>query len=161
MELHVALKNSLLLPKKDAVFRLNRISMRDTIVYLFLFLFISFSPTFIIHPLLSVDLTTGKSLDLLLLQMIVLYPFLCVLLGIVGISMLAAGGLVITKLLQRKLRYQQLWKMSVFACTLPLIIYFVTALFSLQFSYLYVLLIIIFYIYILFMIRIYPKRRVK
>ncbi len=159
MEFFIAFKNSLLLPKKKAVFRLNRISMRNTLVYLFLVLFLALSPNFILSALSNKELLEGNGLDLFLLQLIVLYPMVCIFLGIVVISLLAGGGMLLKGLFKRKLAYQQLWKMSVFALTIPLILFFIISFLELRHWMLYIGLLVLFYLYITFMIMVYPKRK--
>lgn len=49
MNFLINVKNSIQLPKKEALFRLNRVSMRDTMVYALIFTFILVLLIFSMH----------------------------------------------------------------------------------------------------------------
>lgn len=116
-----SLVHSLRLPKKEAMFHLNRKGITQTIGYLFLLLTILFLPD-LIGTIIHLDShLTEVSRGLYLVQVFVFYPMLIIFLILVGVSVLAGGALLLRKALRRKLSYQQLWKMTAYATTLPLI----------------------------------------
>ncbi|WP_163538662.1 hypothetical protein [Gracilibacillus sp. YIM 98692] len=111
------------LPNKKALFQLNRVNMRDTLVYLFILFFLTFSPN-VINAMLNFDpVEASLSYSQYVMQVIIFYPFLIMFLVISGVSLLAFGAWVIKWAMKRKLVYQQLWKMTGFALLLPLFIY--------------------------------------
>lgn len=116
-----SLLKSLRLPKKEAMFHLNRKGMTHTILYLFVLLGVLFLPD-MIYAVLYLDSTlTEVSRGQFLVQMFVFYPMFIIFLILIGVSILAGGGLLMRKALGRRLTYQQLWKMTAYATTLPLI----------------------------------------
>ncbi|SET99500.1 Protein of unknown function [Salinibacillus kushneri] len=121
MEFFLSLKNSFLLPKKSALFRLNRISMRNTIVYISIILFLLFVPD-VIQMIIQFE-HTNIPRSMYILQLCVIYPFLIIFLAVTGISLLAGISYILKGILRRKLAYQQLWKMTAFALTTPLILH--------------------------------------
>jgi hypothetical protein len=159
VELMIALKNSLLLPKKSAVFRLNRISMRNTLVYMFFLIFLALLPDFVIEMFSSISSSQNSGIEVFILQLIVLYPLFCIFLGIVVISLSASIATAIKSLLKRKLAYQQLWKMTVYALTVPLIIYFIISWLNYNHWSIYLLLFVLHYSIMTKMILVYPRRK--
>ncbi|GAB2539159.1 DUF1189 family protein [Gracilibacillus alcaliphilus] len=123
MRLLAILQKSASLPKKEALFWLNRVSMRDTLVYLFLLFFIVFLPNVILLILRYEAGLSHISYSQYLLQIIVFYPFFTMFLVVASISLLALGAWLWRTLLRRKLAYQQLWKMTGFALLWPLLLY--------------------------------------
>ncbi|SDL93639.1 DUF1189 family protein [Sediminibacillus halophilus] len=159
MELIKIFKNSIALPKKQAVFWLNRVSMRDTLVYIFLLIFVLYLPegyalAFQENLLLDSDLRS-----VFILQSITFYPMYVIFTGLVVISTLAAGALLMARLLHRKLAFQHLWKMTAFALTLPLIVYTGIKLAGWGNGILLLLLIIGLYLILYQMVTVYPKRK--
>ncbi|MGI8316318.1 DUF1189 family protein [Halobacillus mangrovi] len=117
-----SLINSLRLPKREAMFRLNRKGMTNTIVYLFILLAVLFLPD-MIRTIRNLDTNlTEVSRGQYLVQVIVFYPMFILFLILIGVSMLAGVALLMRKALGRKLTYQQLWKLTAYAATLPLIL---------------------------------------
>ncbi|KAB8127846.1 hypothetical protein F9U64_16965 [Gracilibacillus oryzae] len=155
------IKNCAKLPRKEALFQLNRVSMRDTLVYLFLLFFITFLPNVILNIITFEADESVLSYSQFLLQVIVSYPFLMMFLVIASISVLAFPAFIIRTFLHRKLAYQQLWKMTGFALLFPLICYHI--LFYLPVSNNIAVLISILWLYVLMyrMIIIYPKKKSK
>ena len=156
MELLISFKNSLLLPRREALFRLNRISMRNTIAYIFTLMFLLYIPEIVSTILERKDLPEGVMPSLYVLQLVVFYPFVILFLGITLVSILAFFALFLKQILRRKLKYQQLWKMTAFTMTLPLIIYTFLRLVGLDNFLLTILLMVIFYYLLYKMIIIYP-----
>ncbi|WP_163580685.1 DUF1189 family protein [Gracilibacillus saliphilus] len=159
MAILAILRNSAILPKKEAMFWLNRVSMRDTLVYLFLIFFISFLPNVI---LMIANFEQGQShisFSQFLLQIIVFYPFFIMFIVVTGVSILAIGPWILKIFLQRKLAYQQLWKMTSFALLWPLIIYHLLFFTPLPTSFAFLVGLVLLYIILYQMILIYPKKR--
>ncbi|WP_246364182.1 DUF1189 family protein [Halobacillus locisalis] len=149
--------NSFRLPKKEAMFRLNRKGITSTIGYLFLLLTILFLPD-LIGTIIRLDSSlTEVSRGLYLAQVFVFYPLLIIFLIIVGVSVFAGGALLLRKALGRKLTYQQLWKMTAYASTIPLILTVVLKNISVPDSISALLYFTIFSFLMYRMIMIYPK----
>ncbi|MBA2176610.1 DUF1189 family protein [Halobacillus locisalis] len=152
-----SLMNSFRLPKKEAMFRLNRKGITSTIGYLFLLLTILFLPD-LIGTIIRLDSSlTEVSRGLYLAQVFVFYPLLIIFLIIVGVSVFAGGALLLRKALGRKLTYQQLWKMTAYASTIPLILTVVLKNISVPDSISALLYFTIFSFLMYRMIMIYPK----
>lgn len=159
MAIFAILRKSANLPKKEAIFWLNRVSMRDTLVYLFLLFFISFLPNVI---LIIANFEQGHShisFSQFLLQIIVFYPFFMMFIIVTGISILAIGAWIMKGFLQRKLAYQQLWKMTAYALLWPLIIYHLLFFTTIPTSIAFLVGLVVLYILMYQMIIVYPKKR--
>ncbi|WP_347861649.1 DUF1189 family protein [Salimicrobium sp. PL1-032A] len=154
-----SLKLSLRLPKKDALFQLNRKGMTDTIGYLFVLLLVLFIPSMYNAVTTFEQELQEVSRGLYIAQALVFYPLLIIFLIIAGVSLLAGGGLFLSKVLKRKLNYQQLWKMTAYALTLPLTFSTVSTYIGVAES----VTVLLFFVPISFllykMIMVYPKRR--
>ncbi len=152
-----SLMNSFRLPKKEAMFRLNRMGITSTIGYLFLLLTVLFLPD-LIGTIIRLDSSlTEVSRGLYLVQVFVFYPLLIIFLIIVGVSIFAGAALLLRKALGRKLTYQQLWKMTAYASTIPLILTVVLKNISVPDSISALLFFTIFSFLMYRMIIIYPK----
>jgi len=149
-----------MLPKKEALFSLNRVSMRDAMVYIIILLFIMFLPD-IIFAFIDFKQIENRGLpqELFIVQIIVFYPLLILFLMVAGISILSGLTVPIKNLLKRKLKYQQLWKMSTFALTIPILIYLLFRIFQLNDWSINVLPMIIYFSLMIKMITVYPKRK--
>lgn len=158
MDLLTAFKNSLLLPKKDVIFRLNRVNMGYVIGYIFILMFI---PLLLNSPELisEREFTNDVPLALYLVYLLFLYYLPLVVLCIMGISLLAAICMILRTLLHRKLSYRQLWKICTFVLTVPILLYLIVDLLHLNDWILNLVLPIYFIITIVRMITIYPKVR--
>ncbi|MGP4076732.1 DUF1189 family protein [Halobacillus sp. K22] len=156
-----SLWNSVRLPKKEAMFRLNRKGITNTIVYLFILMTVLFLPD-MIGTIIRLDSNlTEVSRGLYLVQVFVFYPMLIIFLILVGVSALAGAALLITRQLERKLTYQQLWKMTAYAATVPLILSILLKNTPVPNS-LSALIFFSLFFYIMFrMIIIYPKKKTK
>lgn len=150
---------SIKLPKKKALFKLNRVGMDIVVIYLFILLLLVSIPSFI----QQVTGTNGFIHDLnIFFQIIYFFIFYYLPMNLIVfsfLSLVAYIGLGITKIMNRKLRFSILWKMSAFSITLPFIIYTIVAMF-IPISNIFLWLAIL-YTFILLskMISIYPKRR--
>ncbi|MFZ0371247.1 MAG: DUF1189 family protein [Halobacillus sp.] len=161
MEFFDSLWNSVRLPKKEAMFRLNRKGITSTIVYLFILMTILFLPD-MIGTIIRLDSNlTEVSRGLYLVQVFVFYPMLIIFLILVGVSALAGAALLMTNQLDRKLTYQQLWKMTAYAATVPLVLSILLKNTPVP-NGLSALIFFSLFIYIMFrMIIIYPKKKAK
>ncbi|WP_181350415.1 DUF1189 family protein [Thalassobacillus sp. CUG 92003] len=151
--------NSLRLPKKEAMFHLNRKGIIHTILYVFLLLVVLFLPD-LIRMLLNLEASAdeGTSRGLLIIQVLVFYPGFVIFMILVSVSIFAGCGLLMRTWLNRKLTYQQLWKLTVYAATTPLIIVTVLNMTPLN-EWMVALLFISTLLFLLLrMIQIYPKR---
>ncbi|MFD2637542.1 DUF1189 family protein [Piscibacillus salipiscarius] len=156
MKLGTILKNSLLLPKKDALFKLNRMNMRDTLVFINLLFLILFLPD-AIRFVQNVKDTNGSIPDVVIIQVVFLYPALTIFLTTLIVTALAGISYLIRNSLNRKLAYHQLWKMTSYALTWPIIIFLFIKIFML--NLLFILISIVIFLYLITkMILIYPKR---
>ncbi|MCA1012489.1 DUF1189 family protein [Halobacillus halophilus] len=161
MEFLDSLWNSIRLPKKEAMFRLNRKGITSTIVYLFILMTVLFLPD-MIGTIIRLDSNlTEVSRGLYLVQVFVFYPMLIIFLILVGVSALAGAALLMTNQLDRKLTYQQLWKMTAYAATVPLVLSILLKNTPVP-NGLSALIFFSLFIYIMFrMIIIYPKKKAK
>jgi len=161
MEFFDSLWNSVRLPKKEAMFRLNRKGITSTIMYLFILMTVLFLPD-MIGTIIRLDSNLSEvSRGLYLVQVFVFYPMLIIFLILVGVSALAGAALIMTNQLDRKLTYQQLWKMTAYAATMPLVLSILLKNTPVP-NGLSALIFFALFIYIMFrMIIIYPKKKAK
>ena len=158
MNLLFIFKQSLFLPKKEALFHLNRMSMRDTITYMVCLLLLLLSPD-IVKMILDTEVAHGAlPRSVYIVQIIVIYPLLIFFIVVAGVSILAVTAAIVKRVLGRKLAYHHLWKMTVYALTLPLIIYTVLKFLPIDHFVVNILPLLIFYFLIYKMILVYPKR---
>lgn len=154
-------KESLKLPRKKAMFTLNRTGMDIVVVYLFiLLLFVSIPPLIdrvIETQIAGVDV---KQFFKIIYFFIFYYLPLNVIVFML-ISAIAYIGKGVAYVLNRKLHYSLLWKMTAYTTTIPFVVYTLIALFFpisdtlLWIGLLYTLMILI------RLITIYPRRRAK
>ncbi len=146
---------SLQLPKKEAVFTLNRIGMDTTVFYMFILLFVSSIPTFIDQ----LQANERLSSFFFAIFFFIFHYLPVVVIVFVALSILAGILLLITKVAKRKLRFSILWKMSASATTIPLLLFTVISPFySLGTAYLILSILFILAI-VIKIIFIYPRRR--
>lgn len=155
--LHV-LKLSLAAPSRKAVFQLNRVKTKHFFGYILFLLLLIFLPNGI--QLIADSINRGRFAEEYLI-ILILYPSLVILFGILAISFLASLGLLFRWLTGRKLVYPLLWRMTVYALTYPVIIFTVLELFDVTFPYMGLLLLVVFIIIYFGMILAYPKARKK
>lgn len=155
--LHV-LKLSLMAPSRQAVFQLNRVKTKHFFGYILFLLLLVFLPNGIQLIADSVD-SGGFAQEYLII--LILYPSLVILFGILGVSLLASLGLLFRTMTGRKLVYPLLWRMTVYALTYPVIIFTIMELLDITFPFMGVLLLVLFIIIFFTMILVYPKARKK
>lgn len=109
--------NSLQLPMKKAMFFLNRTGMDLAIIYLCLLTAIASIPGFISR------VQNGSDMNIVfhLIYFFIFYylPLFVMIMGVLAAAAFLALGLA--KWQQRKFRFQTLWKLSVYAATIPLL----------------------------------------
>lgn len=156
-----ALVASLKLPTKKAMFKLNRIGMDVVVIYLFILLFLASIPALIDRLGVTEGLTGRLPVILKFIYFFMFYYLPLTVAVFIFISLLAYIGVLLSKMMRRKLRYQILWKLIGFTATLPFLIYTVVAIFY-QISDRYLFFIIIYsLIMLIIMISKYPKRKVR
>ncbi|CDO04833.1 hypothetical protein OPHB3_1870 [Oceanobacillus picturae] len=150
---------SLKLPSKKATFSLNRVSMDIAIIYMFILLILVSIPAFIDRIVENSGVSAELNIAFLIIYFFIFYYLPMAIFVCIGISLIAYIGLGLAKLMERKLQFPLLWKMSVFIATIPFIIYTIIALLFPVDD----MLLGAFFVYILimlfFIISIYPKRR--
>ena len=158
MNFLINVKNSIQLPKKEALFRLNRVSMRDTMVYALIFTFILVLPD-IFHAFKSYQEVDyfGMPRELYFIQLIILYPATIFLFVVIGLSVLSGLAVILRNLLHRKLAFQQLWKMTAFSLTIPMIFYLIFRIFQIETVWINLLPLMIYFFLITKMILVFPR----
>ena len=152
------LKLSLMAPAKRAVFQLNRVKTKQFFSYIFFLLLLVLLPNGI---QLVADSVNSGGFGQEYLIILILYPSLVILFGILGISLLASLGLFFRWVTERKLVYPLLWRMTVYALTYPIIIFTILDLLNITYPFINLLLFAIFVIIFFRMILVYPKARKK
>lgn len=156
-----ALLASLKLPSKNAMFKLNRIGMDIVVIYLFILLFIVSIPALIDQLSITEGLTGRLPFILKFIYFFMFYYLPLAIAVFIFISILAYIGILLSKLMRRKLRYQIIWKLLGFTATLPFLIYTIlAAIYPISNSYLFFI-IIYSLIMLIMMIKQYPKRRIQ
>lgn len=150
--------NSLRLPNKQAVFKLNRVPMDITVFYMFIMLFFISIPS-LIHQLTE---TTGLGSDMnIVFKLIYFFIFNYLPLTIMIFLLITAFAYLFTwiaKWMKRKLKLQIFWKMIAYATTIPFLLYTVIALFF-PISDVFLLIAIVYTsIIVLQVIKVYPRR---
>lgn len=152
---------SIKLPSKQALFKLNRTGMDTVVIYIFILLLFVSIPSLLDQILGIHNPSIDLSLFFLIIYFFIFYYLPLNVLIFILLSVIAFIALGITKLMKRKLRFAILWKMTAYTTTLPFLLYTVTAIFF-QISDLFLWLSILYtFILLMKMISIYPKRRVK
>lgn len=150
---------SLQLPKKKSVFKLNRIGMDIVVIYMFIVLAIVSLPTLLNQIKNSSELSIEIGPFFYLIYFFIFHYLVIVVLIFIVISIIAYIATKLTHLSGRKLHYSVLWKMSAFSTTLPFLLYTILAFFyNLNDNFLWLS---FFYTFLLLykIITIYPKRK--
>ncbi len=152
-------KESLKLPRKKALFTLNRTGMDIVVVYLFiLLLFVSIPPLIDrINDTQIANVQVKQFFRIIYFFIFYYLPLNVIVFSFIsGIAYLGKG---IAYVLKRKLHYSLLWKMTAYTTTIPFVVYTIIALFFpisdsiLSIGIVYTIIILI------RLITIYPKRR--
>ncbi|MGE7934471.1 DUF1189 family protein [Viridibacillus arvi] len=156
MSIVTTFKVSLSLPKKKAVYQINRIKTKDYLMYMLLMHFVLALPNGI---QMANEFIAKGDIDKTFLLVFTLYPLLVILTCMTSISVLATTGLLIRTVAKRKLVYQLLWKMAMYACTYPILIYTTINLFYKTNSMIYLTLVMLFLYIFTKMILAYLKKK--
>src|SRR5699024_3805271 len=145
-------------PAKRAVFQLNRVKTKQFFSYIFFLLLLVLLPNGIQLVADSVD-SGGFGQEYLII--LILYPSLVILFGILVISLLASLVLFFRWVTETKLVDPLLWRMTVYALTYPIIIFTILDVFNITSTLINGLLVIVFVLIFFRMILVYPKARKK
>lgn len=148
---------SLQLPKKQAVFALNRIGMDIIVIYLFIILFISSVPTYI------TQLQANERLSVFFFSIFffIFHYLPVVIIVFLALSIIAWILLLITKLAERRLHFSILWKMAGSATTIPFLLFTILSFFyNVNLLFLIVSILFVFAV-VIRIIFIYPKIRLR
>ncbi|MGY0694138.1 DUF1189 family protein [Virgibacillus sp. FSP13] len=154
-----AFKHSIKLPTKNAMFKLNRIGMDVTVVYMFILLLIVSLPSLIDQLTTSSGAGANLQLFFLLVYFFIFYYLPLVIFVFVMLSAVAYIGTWISRTLHRKIRFAILWKMCAYTTTIPFLLYTLIAfIFPISDKWLWLFL---GYTFILMVkiITIYPRRK--
>ncbi|MGM8366679.1 hypothetical protein ACLIBG_14580 [Virgibacillus sp. W0181] len=150
---------SLQLPSKRSVFKLNRVGMDIIVIYMFILLFLVSIPSFLEQIANPDGFRTNMNLFFFLIYFFIFYylPLNVIIFGL--LSVIAFVGKKFASLMKRKLHFSILWKMGALSSTVPFLVYTLLALFFpisdrvLWIGLVYILILLI------KIILIYPKRK--
>lgn len=153
--------NSIQLPRKQAVFNLNRVGMDITVFYLFFLLIIASIPA-LIDQIIHID-SVAVSIHpfFWVIYFFIFYYLIFTTIVFIVVSAIAYIATILAKVMKRKLRYNILWKMVAFSTTLPFLLFTVLSIFF-DVNYNFLALSSIYVLFnIVMIIRIYPQKRSK
>src|SRR5699024_9246005 len=134
---------SIKLPKKKSVFKLNRISMDSVVVYMFILLALVSLPS-LFYQLSNISVLSVKIGSFFyLFYFFIFHYFVIVVLVFIVLSIISYLFSLFTKFFGRRLHYSILWKMTAFSISFPFLVYTILAFFYnisdnfLWFSFLY------------------------
>ncbi len=152
---------SIKLPSKTALFKLNRTGMDIVVIYMFFLILIISIPSLVDQLLHPEGLSKETNVIFIIIFFFIFHVLPMNIIIFIAISLLSFIFLGITKFMQRKLRFAILWKMTAYTTTVPFIIYMILALFF-HISHTYLWISILYtVILVIKMISIYPKRRMR
>lgn len=159
MKFYNILSHSMKLPRKKSMFALNRTGMDISMIYLFLLIFIVSIPD-LINRIMSPN-PPDMIVVFTILYFFMFYYLPLVVMMLLAISAVSYIATLIAKWMQRKLRFQTLLKMCIYALTVPFLVYIIIVIINpVSQTYLWWSCAYAFVIQIL-VIRSYPKKRVK
>jgi len=154
-----AFLHSTQLPRKKAMFQLNRIGMDVTVIYMFILLAIVSIPSLIDSLKISTGSIAEMNVFFVFIYFFFVYYLSLTFIVFVSLSVIAFIGTGISKLLQRKIRFAILWKLCAYTTTLPLLFYTVIAFFlPVNQVYLWFLCAYTFF-FLVKMITVFPRRK--
>lgn len=154
-----AFLHSMQLPKKKALFQLNRIGMDITIVYMFILLAIVSVPSLIDSFLAPEGSFTQINAFFALVYFFFVYYLSLIGIVFVFLSIIAYIGTGLATLLKRKIRFAILWKLCAFATTIPFLLYTVIAFFHPVSRFFLWLFIAYIFLFLFKMITVFPQRK--
>ena len=120
---------SIQLPKKKSIFKLNRIGMDTVVIYMFILLAIVSLPNLINQLRVGSELSEKIGSFFYLIYFFIFHYLVVVVLVFIVISIIAYLATKLTQMSGRKLHYSILWKMVAFSTTLPFLLYTILAFF--------------------------------
>lgn len=145
------------LPSKKAMFKLNRTGMDWAIIYLCIMTIIISIPGFFG----SNQFDFGLNLIFRLIYFFIFYYIPLLLMVILALSIISWAALLFAKWQKRKFRFQTLWKLAVFASTLPILVCTMISFTLLPASIIVISASLYIFLQLAIMIRHYPERRGK
>lgn len=151
--------NSLWIPRKKSIFKLNRIRMDIAVIYMFLLMALVSIPS-LIEQIKANSTSTLHVHTFFYLIFFFMFYYLVIVIGVfILISIFAFIGTYIAKLANRRLHFAILWKIIAFSTTLPAVIYTITTLFFSIPNFVFLLFLTYISIMLLKIISIYPSIR--
>jgi hypothetical protein len=135
-------------PKKEAILRLNRLSMKYAMIYFFILMVILIVP-------LEFNLLFSSHY---IVQILIYYPFMMIFFGLISLILLSGCGVLISRIFRRKLKFQLLWKMTIFSLTKPLALSLVNS-FTGNITIVNVIVLLMLAYYMIRMILVFPKKK--
>lgn len=155
-----AFLHSIKLPRKKAIFKLNRIGMDITVIYMFILLLLVSIPSLIDQLTAAEGQSANLNILFMLIYFFMFYYLPMTIIVFLVLSIIAYIATLVAKGMRRKLHFSILWKMSAYTTTIPFLIYTVIA-FIFPVSDVFLLLSLIYTIVLMVMIiSVYPKRKV-
>lgn len=159
MNLFNLFKHGIKLPLRKSMFALNRTGMDIAMLYLFLLVFIVSIPDLVLRIINQDSLSMNLLFTTLYFFMFYYLPLVVMML--LTISAVSYVATIIAKLMKRKLRYQILLKMCIYALTVPFLVYtIIVSIYPDSHNLLWLSCAYAFIVQIL-VIRNYPKKRMK
>lgn len=156
-----AFLNSVKLPNKQAIFKLNRIGMDITVLYMSILVLLVSIPSLVDRVTATAGASADMQLILLLVYFIIFYYLPLITMVLLLLSLVAYIGTGISRLMKRKIKFPILWKMSAYTTTIPFLLYTIIALiFTVDVMYLWLFLISSLF-FIIKIITVYPKRKIR
>ncbi|MBR7796633.1 MAG: DUF1189 family protein [Bacillota bacterium] len=156
-----AFLHSIKLPRKKAIFQLNRIGMDITIIYMFILLLLISIPSLIDRITNSSSHSADLSFIFLIIYFFIFYYLPMAIIVFILLSAIAYIGTNLAKIMGRKLKFSIIWKMTAFTTTVPFFLYALIAL-TTPISDHYLWFFCVYSLVLLIMIiSVYPKRRTK
>lgn len=156
-----AFLNSVKLPNKQAIFKLNRIGMDITVLYMSILVLLVSIPSLVDRLTATAGASANMQLILLLVYFLIFYYLPLITMVLLLLSLVAYIGTGISRLMKRKIKFPILWKMSAYTTTIPFLLYTIIALiFTVDVMYLWLFLISSLF-FIIKIITVYPKRKIR
>lgn len=154
-----AFLHSIALPAKKAMFKLNRIGMDITVVYMFILLLFVSIPSLMDRLTSPSEAGAHVQVFFLLMYFFIFYYLPLVIFVFVMLAIVAYIGVLISRTLHRKIRFAILWKMCAYTTTIPFLIYTVIA-FVIPISDKWLWLFLVYtFVLMVKIITVYPRRK--
>lgn len=114
---------SIQIPRKQSVFKLNRVRMDIAVVYMFILIGLVSIPSLIEQIKINSSSSIHVHTVFFLIFFFMFYYLVLVVSIFVFISVYAYVGVNLARLMKRRLHFSILWKVTAFSTTLPFVIY--------------------------------------